>query len=437
MRAEVRLASTMAEPSHTEPFKGAQTSQTAVVVVFFDDIKGSTVLKERMAAASDEQAFQMLRKEHDALVTEIITRDGAGEVIKSTGDGLLAILSRPSVAVERAIEIQERLHDHPFIKVRIGMDMGEVSVESDALRRRDAFGRHVDWAARAMDMAEAGHICVTLAVYMDAFSWIRKSRIAWKSHGPYQVKPGEPPLDMFEPFNANIVSPMDVLRGEKVTQDVTAEVRPRTAADPAAGNHENVRLARTWEFVARDGRDFAEHGAGMMYWFKVPLGGVCYPEGFRNFLQPALENPQITKIRFMLDSAAPRVRQIWMDLVRPLLEDWAKTKGLAYELEGDEMGGRFHAVADHPADLGWVSGDLSMEFTPCFKLLVPDPDTDHMTESRAQIFLSTAGRSARFKDGSLNLVRVPDAVLRVESQGNEGLLQTLNVVANQWDPLFL
>jgi class 3 adenylate cyclase len=428
----------MAEPSHTEPLaKGAQTPETAVVVVFFDDIKGSTVLKERMAAASDEQAFQMLRKEHDALVTEIITRDGAGEVIKSTGDGLLAILSRPSVAVERAIEIQERLHDHPFIKVRIGMDMGEVSVESDALRRRDAFGRHVDWAARAMDMAEAGHICVTLAVYTDAFSWIRKSRIAWKAHGPYRVKPGEPPLDMFEPFNANIVSPMDVLRGEKVTPGVPAEVRPRTAADPAAGDHESVRLARTWEFVARDGRDFAEHGAGMMYWFKVPLGGVCYPEGFRNFLQPALENPQITKIRFMLDSAAPRVLQIWMDLVRPLLEDWAKTKGHAYELEGDEMGGRFHVVADHPAHVGWVSGDLSMEFTPCFKLLVPDPDTDHMTESRAQIFLSTAERSARFKDGSLNLVRVPDAVLRVESQGNEGLLQTLNVVANQWDPLFL
>jgi hypothetical protein len=71
----------------------------------------------------------MLRKEHDALVTEIITRDGAGEIIKSTGDGLLAILFKPSIAVERAVEIQERLHGHPYIKVRIGMDMGEVSVE--------------------------------------------------------------------------------------------------------------------------------------------------------------------------------------------------------------------------------------------------------------------------------------------------------------------
>lgn len=422
----------LAEGAHSE---GAHSAQTAVVVVFFDDIKGSTVLKERMAAASDEQAFQMLRKEHDALVTEIITRDGAGEVIKSTGDGLLALLHRPSVAVERAIEIQERLHDHPFIKVRIGMDMGEVSVESDALRHRDAFGRHVDWAARAMDMAEAGHICVTRAVYTDAFSWIRKSRIAWREHGSYRVKPGEPPLDMFEPFNANIVSPMEVLRGEKVVTEVLAEAEPRTPS-AVINEHDTLRLARSWEFVARDGRDFAERGAGMMYWFKVPLGGVCYPEGFRNFLQPALENSEITKIRFMLDSAAPRVLQIWMDLVRPLLEDWARTKGIPYELAGDEMGGRFDAAADHTVHVGWVSGDLSMEFSPCFKLLVPDPDTNHMTESRAQIFLSTAVRSARFKDGSLNPVRVPDAVLRVEPQGNAGLLQALNVVANQWDPLF-
>jgi class 3 adenylate cyclase len=427
----------MAQPGQeAPPARGAHQAETAVVVVFFDDIKGSTVLKERIAASSDEQAFQILRKEHDALVTEIITRDGAGEVIKSTGDGLLAILHRPSVAVERAIEIQDRLHDHPFIRVRIGMDMGEVSIESDALRHRDAFGRHVDWAARAMDMAEAGHICVTRAVYTDAYSWIRKSRIAWKEHGPHRVKAGEPPLDMCEPYNANIVSPMAVLRGERVTPEADAErLRPKMA-DPIAGDHEHVRLARSWEFVARDGRDFAEHGGGMMYWFKVPLGGVCFPEGFRNFLQPALENSQITKIRFMLDSAGPRILQIWMELVCPLLEDWANTKGFPYELEGDEMGGRFAAVADHPVHLGWVSGDLSMEFTPCFKLLIPDPDTDQMTESRAQIFLSTAMRSARFRDGSLNQVRIPDAVLRVEPQGNAGLLQALNSVANQWDPLF-
>ena len=411
----------------------ARGEETDVVVVFFDDMQGSTVLKERMAAASDEQAFQMLRREHDALVTEILTRDGAGEILKSTGDGLLAILRKPSVAVERAIEIQERLHEHPFIKVRIGLDIGEVSLESDVLDKRDAFGRHVDWAARAMSMAEAGHVCVTRSVFTDAQSWIGKKRIAWKEHGPHRVKEGESPLDIFEPYNANVTSPMETLRAEKIEPDAPEPTR----VDPAAHHPEHVRLARSWEAVARDGRDFAENGAGMMYWFKVPLGGVCYPEGFRNFLQPALENPSISKVRFMLDSSAGKIPQIWMDLVCPLLEEWAQTRSCEYELSGDENGGRFVAHSEHRVNLGWVSGDLSMEFTPCFKLLVPDPDTDERTDSRAQIFLNTAYRTARFKDGSMNQIRIPDAVLRVEPEGNAGLLQALNVVANQWDMLFV
>jgi class 3 adenylate cyclase len=410
--------------------------ETAVVVVFFDDMKGSLVLKDKLAAASDEQAFQLLRKEHDALVTELITRDGAGEVIKSTGDGLLAIMFKPSVAVERAIEIQERLHSHPYIKVRIGMDMGEVSLEADALNRRDAFGRHVDWAARAMDQVDAGHICVTRPVYTDAHSWIRKSLIAWKEHGPHRLKAGETPVEYFEPFNANVTEPMKELRGEKVATPEAPVGAGAAEATPPVVEHEHLRLARSWEAVARDGRDFALNGGGMMYWFKVPLGGVSYPEGFRNFLQPALENPGITKIRFILDQTVPKIPEIWSEHVIPLLQDWATKSDRTFGIEQEDGGGRFFEEAENPTSLGWVFGDLSLEFTPCFKLLVPDPDTDEETETRAQIFLSTAIRTFRFKDGGTHPVRIPDAVLRVEPEGNESLLQALNSVANQWDALF-
>lgn len=307
-------------PGNIEPATEANgptshRDETSVVVIFFDDMKGSTALKEHMAEKWDEQAFQKLRKEHDALLTAIITRDRAGEVIKSTGDGLLAIFYKPSTAVERAIEIQEKLHAHPHLSVRIGMDMGEVRVESVGPTKQDAFGRHVDWAARAMELAEGGHICVTRSVYTDAFSWITKSRIAWKEYGLHRVKSGEPPLEIFEPYNANIAKPMDSLRGEKVAAG-TGHPQPRPdqtspMSQPGVGQQQ-LRLARSWESVARDGRDFAEHGAGMMYWFKVPLGGICYPEGFRNFLQPALANPKIPKIRFVLDSSVPIIRQIFI-----------------------------------------------------------------------------------------------------------------------------
>jgi hypothetical protein len=105
--------------------------------------------------------------------------------------------------------------------------------------------------------------------------------------------------------------------------------------------------------------------------------------------------------------------------------------------EEDGVGEFAERDANPATVVSWVFGDLSQEFTPTFKLLVPDPDTDDDTPQRAQVFLATADRRVRFMDGSLHSVRIPDAVLRVEPKGNEGLLSALNAVANQWDPLFL
>jgi hypothetical protein len=175
-----------------------------------------------------------------------------------------------------------------------------------------------------------------------------------------------------------------------------------------------------------------------MYWFKVPLGGVAYPEGFRNFLQPALLNPRITKIRFVLDATNPTVRRLWHDNVLPLIQAWASRESRSIQLEQpDDDCGRLVAPGLPPTTLAWIFADLSTEFTPCFKLLVPDPDTDQASESEAQVFLSTASRAVRSKDGSLHSVRIPDAILRVTASEDDSLLYALNTVANQWDSLFM
>ncbi len=409
---------------------------TALRVIFFSDMKGSGALKQDMAEKWDEKAFQRLRQQHDALLTEIISRERAGEIVKSTGDGFLAVFQKPSAAVERALEIQERLRGHPEIRVRIGMDMGEVQVEALPGATQDVFGRHVDWAARAMALADGGHICVTRPIYTDAFSWITKSRVAWKEHGFYRVKTGDPLLEIFEPYNANIASPMERLLGEKIAlapgSRGEAEKEPASKAPP-------LRIIRSWEQVARDGREFAESGTGMMYWFKVPLGGLTYPEGFRNFLQPALTNPRITKIRFVLESTAPTIRRLWYETVLPLVQAWAAQENRSFLLEQHENDAGRLVEAGPPLSktLAWIFVDLSMEFTPCFKLLCPDPDTNTASESDAQVFLSTASRAVRSKDGALHTVRIPDAILRVKAAEDDSLLYALNTVANQWDSLFL
>jgi class 3 adenylate cyclase len=417
------------------PTQPARAENTALRVIFFSDMKGSTALKQDMAEKWDENAFQRLRQQHDALLTEIISRDRAGEIIKATGDGFLAIFHTPSTAVERALEIQERLRGHPQIRVRIGMDMGEVQVESINGATQDVFSRHVDWAARAMALADGCHICVTRPIYTDAFSWITKSRVAWKEHGLYRVKPSDAPLEIFEPYNANIALPMERLAGEGVTP---APGPPGEAGREPGSKSPQLRIIRSWEQVARDGREFAENGTGTMYWFKVPLGGLTYPEGFRNFLQPALTNPGITKIRFVLDSTAPTIRRIWYETVLPLTQAWATQENRSFVLEQpDADSGKFFEAGPPPKTLAWIFVDLSMEFSPCFKLFCPDPDTNRASESEAQVFLSTASRTVRFKDGALHAVRIPDAILRVKASEDDSLLYALNTVANQWDSLFL
>ncbi|HEX2089174.1 MAG TPA: adenylate/guanylate cyclase domain-containing protein [Actinomycetota bacterium] len=424
----------------------ASIEQTVLAVVMFEDMQGSTALKRAITKKADEQTFQQLRREHDALMTDAVTRDGAGEIVKWTGDGMIALFSAPSVAVERAMEIQERLHRHPDLKVRIGLDVGEIRIERTGEHRTDVFGAHVDWASRAMGLVDGGHVAVTGAVHGDAFSWIGKSRITWKRHGLYRLKAGDSPLEIYEPYNANHQRPMRQLRGERATEPAPPTKRDRArAVEPTSPDMagdlkkvgtDNLQIIRPWEAVARDGRVFAERGAGTMYWFKVPLGGLSYPEGFRNFLQPALDNERITKIRFVLDGSNPSVGQIWRHVTLPMAKAWAEAASVSVKGEDEDDRGRL-VFGDSPSrQLGWVFVDLSREFTPCFKLFVDDPDSDVTVESSAQIFLSTAQRLIRLPDGSHQTIRIPDAVLRVNAGPHEALLHALNAVANQWDSLF-
>lgn len=242
-------------------------------------------------------------------------------------------------------------------------------------------------------------------------------------------------MEIFEPYNANIALPMETLAGEKGGP----APGPRGPVEKAPGKKSlQLRIIRSWEQVARDGREFAENGAGMMCWFKAPLGGFSYPEGFRNWLQPALANPLITKIRFVLDASNPTIHRIWYETVLPLAHAWAAQESRNFQIEQpDGHSGRFHEAGPSSKTLAGIVVDLSMEFSPCFKLFCPDPDTDQASQSGAQVFFSTASRTVRFKDGALPTVRIPDAILRVKATEDNSLLYALNTVANQWDSLVL
>lgn len=190
--------------------KFRQSRNTSVLTIMFTDIQGFTRLTEERGDAYSNE----VRKEHDSLLVPIIEREGAGRVIKHIGDAVMAVFAEPSAAVARSLEIQEALRkrnlansDQPALLVRIGLHMGQVTVEDKM--DMDVFGRHVNRASRVEGLAEGGHLYMTYSVFDSAKSWIagHKEEAAWVSHGRYKVKGIDEPLEIFEAYKPAAVKP--------------------------------------------------------------------------------------------------------------------------------------------------------------------------------------------------------------------------------------
>ena len=163
------------EIQRVEQFR--KSKRTAVLAIMFTDIVGFTEMTEEHG----EQASAKLRHLHDEIFTQIITKDGAGEIVKQIGDSFLAVFAEPSTAVVRALEFQDALDKNKdnltigkfSLKVRIGIHMGQVSVEDSI--QPDIFGRHVNRAARVIELAKGGQVLVTSPVWDSASGWLKEN----------------------------------------------------------------------------------------------------------------------------------------------------------------------------------------------------------------------------------------------------------------------
>lgn len=190
---------------------------TAVLTVIFTDIKGFTQITEEKG----EQIASELRKKHDEILVQIIQQDQAGLVIKFIGDAVMAVFSEPSVAVERALMIQQKLAefnvDNPDLDdiiVRIGMHMGQVAVDDNI--EVDVFGRHVNRASRIESLANGGQIYLGFSVFDSAKGWLKNQKhLIWQSHGYYFVKGIKEPIEIYEVIDSKIGQPKPPLHGRK------------------------------------------------------------------------------------------------------------------------------------------------------------------------------------------------------------------------------
>jgi len=135
------------------------------VTFLFTDLKGSTAMYERLG---DLNAYALVR-DHFALL-DVAAQKYSGAIVKTIGDAVMAVFSRPADAVSAALHIMEEIErfnrerTDPDVILKIGAHCGpSIAVTlNDSL---DYFGQTVNVAARVQSLADAGEICISEALY--------------------------------------------------------------------------------------------------------------------------------------------------------------------------------------------------------------------------------------------------------------------------------
>src|SRR6266550_2773354 len=90
-----------------------------------------------------------------------------GRLVKTTGDGFIAIFDSPVEAVRCSIVIQQdmvgrnaSLPKHHWIEYRIGINLGDVIIETD-----DVYGDGVNIATRLEGIADPGQVYISGGIY--------------------------------------------------------------------------------------------------------------------------------------------------------------------------------------------------------------------------------------------------------------------------------
>jgi predicted ATPase/class 3 adenylate cyclase len=121
----------------------------------FTDVEGSTRLWERFP-----QAMKRALERHDSILLTAVTAAG-GKVVKTTGDGLMAVFTSAADAVRACLAAQRGLLEESWpetgvLRVRMGLNSGEAQPRED-----DYFGPAVIRGARIMAVGHGGQMLLS------------------------------------------------------------------------------------------------------------------------------------------------------------------------------------------------------------------------------------------------------------------------------------
>jgi predicted ATPase/class 3 adenylate cyclase len=205
----------------------------------FTDVEGSTRLWERFPDGMKDA----LRR-HDAILRAAVESAG-GRVVKSTGDGMMAVFGHPADATTASLVAQRGLTgeawaDCPPLRVRMGLHAGTADQRAD-----DFFGPTVNRTARIMAAGHGGQVLLSAAAAAAAGMRL-PGGAALRDLGEHRLKDLGRPEHLFQLVHPDLASdfpPLAVVRAPGAAlpgraavvvgrQTELAEIRGRLA-DPS------------------------------------------------------------------------------------------------------------------------------------------------------------------------------------------------------------
>jgi class 3 adenylate cyclase len=207
------------------PAAGGARSQRSLAAIVFTDVVSFSA---RMHA---DEVGTLKLLERDFAEMRRLCGEHEGEVLKTTGDGLLLTFASAVQAVACALAMQRRFAaaakdqaQGDALQHRIGIHLGDVLIQD-----RDVMGDGVNIASRLQAEAEPGGICISQTVYD-----VVKNKLAMQvvSLGARELK--------------NISSAVPVYRLLLEAQGLD----PAAAVPPAGGRPGGGAARRVWAFIA-------------------------------------------------------------------------------------------------------------------------------------------------------------------------------------------
>lgn len=164
-----------------------------LVAIVFADMTGYTALMQ------ENELLAISKRKRLKEVLDKTIQKFNGKILQYYGDGSLSIFTSAIDAVRCSINIQQQLKENPQVDLRIGIHIGDVSVEEDAI-----YGDGVNLASRIESMATSGSILISEKVCDELNN---QEAIAVKELGIFEFKNVKYPVRVYAIANSGIVVP--------------------------------------------------------------------------------------------------------------------------------------------------------------------------------------------------------------------------------------